>query len=524
MALRFVPGFWSPSGIDDDDAPFGVAVAPTPVSGPRLVAWNEALAERLGLSAAERASDAVVAAFAGNDVTGALPGARPRALVYAGHQFGNFVPRLGDGRAILLGEVDSVDGEHCDLQLKGAGPTPYSRGGDGRAAIGPALREFILAEAMHTLGVKTSQALVVVATGEPVYRETPLPGAVVTRVARSHLRVGTFEYFGARGDVAALRRLVDHAIARHHHCATDSEDRVLGLVDAVVDSQAELVASWMAVGFVHGVMNTDNCSIAGETLDYGPAAFLDAYDPSRTFSSIDRQGRYAYGRQAQMAMWNIMRLGDALLPLLLAKGDDDALDNISDDDVAAARAVVGSVVARFPAAFASASRRRFSMKLGLSDGAKVDDADVNDADAVIDDVLAHMADAGADFTATFRALADVIDGVPAEVALALALSASPTAAATRLVARIAAHRRHIVERVGAGAALAALSTSMRATNPAAIPRNHLVEVALSAASAGDLAPTIRLRARLQRPFDAQSADGDEIPGAEQARYKTFCGT
>jgi uncharacterized protein YdiU (UPF0061 family) len=520
MALRFRRRFWSPED--------GVVTIPTPVDAPRLLAWNEPLADALGISADERSDDAVIAAFAGNavDVIGAV---EPMALVYAGHQFGHVVPRLGDGRAILLGEVCDVDGEHFDVQLKGSGPTPYSRGGDGRAAIGPALREFLLSEAMHTLGVKTTQALVVTATGEPVYREQTLPGAVVTRVARSHLRVGTFAYWAMRGDVSALRRLVAHAVDRHHHSATDSEDQALGLLDAVVDAQAQLVAQWMAVGFVHGVMNTDNCSIAGETIDYGPAAFLDAYDPERTFSSIDRQGRYAYGRQPEMAMWNVMRLGDCLVPVL-ARSQADA-------DVAAAQRDVEHIVGRFPQAYAFARRQAFLEKLGVdglqrANGAAADD---DDDDDLIESLLMLMAATAADFTATFRALIDVVDGVPAEVALAPALpsSASPSAVAA-LFAWARRYRERIVTQVGAGAPLRRVTSAMRGRNPARIPRNHVVEAALVAATAGDLEPFRRLRLALQNPYSDDDKGNNTIadvvraliavPGEEQRAYRTFCGT
>ena len=273
---------------------FYARLDPTPVAAPRLVRLNAALAERLGLDAGSLASPDSVRALAGNLVP---DGAMPVAAAYAGHQFGHFVPQLGDGRAILLGEVVAPDGARFDIQLKGSGRTPFSRGGDGRAALGPVLREYIVSEAMGALGVPTTRALAAVTTGEGVRRETMLPGAVLTRVASSHIRVGTFQYFAARADTEAVRLLADHAIARHYPDAAAAEHPYRALLDAVVARQASLVARWLLIGFIHGVMNTDNCSVAGETIDYGPCAFMDAYDPATVFSSIDQHGRYAYGNQ-----------------------------------------------------------------------------------------------------------------------------------------------------------------------------------------------------------------------------------
>jgi serine/tyrosine/threonine adenylyltransferase len=287
-------------------------IAPTPVSEPSWLATNARLAALLGIASDELSSDAMLSALAGNRL---LEGSEPIALAYAGHQFGGFSPKLGDGRAVLLGEVLGIDGARRDIQLKGSGPTSFSRRGDGRAAIGPVLREFIVSEAMFALGVPTTQSLAAVATGEPVFRETMLPGAVLTRVASSHLRVGTFEYFGRRGDADALLTLTNYALERHYSEHQGSEFAPLALLDAVMTAQATLIAKWMNLGFVHGVMNTDNCSIAGETIDYGPCAFLDVYDPARTFSSIDHGGRYAFGNQSRIGLWNMARLAEALLPL-----------------------------------------------------------------------------------------------------------------------------------------------------------------------------------------------------------------
>ena len=288
-------------------------LAPTPVAEPRLIKLNRDLALSLRLDPDRLASPEGVAMLAGNRVP---EGAEPLAAAYAGHQFGNFVPQLGDGRAILLGEIVDRDGRRRDIQLKGSGPTPFSRRGDGRAALGPVLREYLVSEAMAALGIPTTRALAAIATGEPVIRETVLPGAVLTRVAASHIRVGTFQFFAARGDGEALRALADHVVARHYPAAAQAANPYRALLDAVIAAQAELVARWLLVGFVHGVMNTDNMAVAGETIDYGPCAFLDAYDPRTVFSSIDQGGRYAYGQQPRIALWNLTRFAETLLPLL----------------------------------------------------------------------------------------------------------------------------------------------------------------------------------------------------------------
>src|ERR687897_304842 len=287
------------------------------VARPRMIKFNRQLAEELGLNADALDTDEGARIFAGNETP---EGALPLAQAYAGHQFGGFVPQLGDGRALLIGEVIDRNGRRRDIQLKGSGPTPFSRAGDGRAALGPVLREYLIGEAMHALGIPTTRALAAVLTGQPVYRETALPGAVLARVAASHIRVGTFQFFAARGDAEAVRLLADHAIARHYPEAAEAERPHRALLDGVVARQADLVARWLLVGFVHGVMNTDNTSIAGETIDYGPCAFLDAYDPAAVFSSIDRFGRYAYGNQPRIAQWNLARLAETLLPLL---GEDE---------------------------------------------------------------------------------------------------------------------------------------------------------------------------------------------------------
>lgn len=470
-------------------------LGPTPVADPRLLRLNVPLAEALGLDAAALAGPLGVAMLAGNLVP---EGAAPMALAYAGHQFGQFVPQLGDGRALLLGEIVGRDGVRRDIQLKGSGPTPFSRRGDGRAALGPVLREYLVSEAMAALGVPTTRALAAVATGEAVYRETVLPGAVLTRVAASHLRVGTFQYFAARRDEDALRALTGYALARHYPEAEGADNPAVALLDAVIARQAALVAHWLLVGFIHGVMNTDNCAISGETIDYGPCAFLDAYHPGTVFSSIDQGGRYAFGNQPTIARWNLVRLAEALFPLL---GPDD------DSAMAAARAALENFRPRFEAAYHAGLRR----KLGLF-SERAEDA------ALADDLLSAMAANGADFTLTFRRLGEAAADPAAEADLR-ALFADPAACddwLARWRARLALEPATPAARRGA----------MRAANPAVIPRNHLVQQALDAAIAeGDLAPFAELEAVLAHPFD-DPADPrfTQPPRAEERVLATFCGT
>ncbi|HEX8375821.1 MAG TPA: YdiU family protein, partial [Geminicoccaceae bacterium] len=422
---------------------FYARLDPAPVAAPRLVRLNADLAERLGLDPDGLAGPEGVEVLAGNRVP---EGAEPMALAYAGHQFGNFVPRLGDGRAILLGEVVGRDGARRDIQLKGSGRTPFSRGGsDGRAALGPVLREYLVSEAMAALGVPTTRALAAVTTGEAVRRGTALPGAVLTRVAASHVRVGTFQYFAARGDAEAVRLLADHAIARHYPEAAAAEHPYRALLEAVVARQAELVARWLLVGFVHGVMNTDNTSVAGETIDYGPCAFMDAYDPATVFSSIDLGGRYAYGNQPRVARWNLARLAETLLPLL---GEDE------DSVLAAAREALAAFGPRFEAAHLGGLRR----KLGLSTEGEGDAA-------LARDLLERMAEDGADFTLTFRRLCGAAAGPEGDAAVR-ALFADAGA----YDAWAGRWRRRLAEEPGEPEARGA---AMRAVNPAVIPRNHL---------------------------------------------------
>lgn len=474
---------------------FFVRRAPTPVAAPRLIRLNRALAANLGMDPDWLAGSAGVRMLAGNNVP---EGAEPIAAAYAGHQFGNFVPQLGDGRAVLLGEVIDRDGQRRDIQLKGAGPTPFSRRGDGRAALGPVLREYLVSEAMAALGIPTTRALAAVATGELVVRETRLPGAVLARVAASHIRVGTFQYFAARGDAEAVRTLADHALARHYPEASSAEHPYRALLDGVVARQAELVASWLLVGFVHGVMNTDNMSVAGETIDYGPCAFLDAYDPRTSFSSIDAHGRYAYGQQPGIALWNLTRLAEALLPLL---ADDEAA-------VEAAEALLAGFGPRFEKAYHDG----LAHKLGLS-------ADRDGAVALADDLLARMAENRADFTLTFRRLCDAAERPEADVGVR-DLFVDPT----EYDAWAVRWRKLLDEE---GRTPAATASAMRAINPAFIPRNHHVEAMIAAAvEQGDFGPFEELLAVLSQPYDDQPAHARyaEAPEGGGADYRTFCGT
>ena len=438
---------------------FYAKLSPTPVAAPRLIKWNEGLARDLGLSMLD------VEVLAGNRLA---EGSEPLAMAYAGHQFGGFVPQLGDGRAILLGEVVDTKGVLRDIQLKGSGPTPFSRRGDGRAALGPVLREYIVAEAMAALGIPTTRALAAVATGETVWREEPLPGAVLTRVASSHIRVGTFQYFAARGDEEGLRLLCDYVIARHYPDAAGPRE----MLDRVIAAQARLIARWMCVGFIHGVMNTDNMSVAGETIDYGPCAFMDAYHPEKKFSSIDEMGRYAYANQPRIAHWNLVRLAETLLPLISEAQAQAAID-------------------AFPALFQDALSAGFRAKLGLRD-AQPDDM------TMVQELLDAMAANAADFTLTFRRLCE--DALPDAF----------DAWRTRWQARLKDADRE----------------TMRLANPAFIPRNHRVEFALAAAQAGDFSLFEELVRVLSRPFDDQPefAKYADPPAPGEIVQRTFCGT
>ena len=470
-------------------------LAPTPVATPRLIALNRALAATLGLDANALTGPRGVAIFAGNHVPA---NAAPLAMAYAGHQFGSFVPQLGDGRAILLGEVVGRDGLRRDIQLKGSGPTPYSRRGDGRAALGPVLREYIVSEAMAALGVPTTRTLAAVTTGENVFRETELPGAVLTRVASSHIRVGTFQFFAARGDHDGLRHLSAHVIARHYPEAAAATNPARACLDAIIARQAALITKWMMFGFIHGVMNTDNMAIAGETIDYGPCAFMDTYHPRTVFSSIDEMGRYAFANQPAMAQWNLARLAEAFLPLL-AENQDDALKE--------AQAAINLFAAHFEAAHA----RGLAQKLGFS-------ASGPEEIALAIDLLKRMEESGTDFTLTYRALCDAALGAEHD-AEARALFSDPA-----IIDEWAARwrQRHLHD----GTAPQARRAQMRAVNPRFIPRNHRVEEAIAAAMRGDFAPFERLQAVLSLPFDDQPENAlyAAPPRPDEAVLRTFCGT
>ena len=454
---------------------------------PRLLVLNEPLAAQVGLSPAWLRSADGVRLLVGNLVPN---DAAPVAQVYAGHQFGGFAPRLGDGRALLLGELVDADGCLRDLHLKGSGRTPLARGGDGLAAVGPMLREYLVSEAMHALGIPTTRSLAVVATGRPVRRETVLPGAVLARVAGSHLRVGSFEYARVSGDVDLVRRLADHAISRHHTGAADAERPYLALFEAVVAAQASLVARWMLVGFVHGVMNTDNMTISGETIDYGPCAFLEAFDPATVYSSIDDGGRYAYGSQPAVAEWNLARLAETLLPLFA-----------TDQEHAVALAVdsLGAFRQQYSAAWSAGVRVKLGLPSSLEDAVTA---------PLVDELFSLLQKNAVDHTSFFRNLGAAARGEREPVrGLFLDLAAFDAWA----------ERWH---------ALGPDADEMARVNPAYIPRNHLVEEALTAATEGDLAPFDRL-------LDAVTAPFDERPGWERylaaappgfGAYRTFCGT
>jgi serine/tyrosine/threonine adenylyltransferase len=470
-------------------------VAPAAVADPRLVKLNRSLAERLGADVERLDSPAGAEILAGNAVP---EGAEPIALAYAGHQFGVFVPQLGDGRALLLGEVVGKDGRR-DIQLKGAGRTPFSRGGDGRAALGPVLREYLVSEAMAALGIPTTRALAAVTTGEPVVRAERLPGAVLTRVAASHIRIGTFQYLAARRDAEGLGMLTAHALARHYPDAAGTGSDALALLERVLEAQADLVARWLGVGFVHGVMNTDNTAISGETIDYGPCAFLDDYDPKRTFSSIDHGGRYAFSNQPRIALWNLARLAEALLPLI-ARDEDEA--------VRLATARLEGFTARFDRAYLGVMRA----KLGLT---REEEGDGR----LVQSLLTLLASQPVDHTRFFRRLCAAADG-PSDSELSSLFGEDQEPIRNWMQAW---HRRLALEPGTAEARAAA----MRRANPAFIPRNHRVEEALDAAThRDDFEPFETLLRVLERPYDDQPdhAHLAEPPGPEQHAYRTFCGT
>jgi uncharacterized protein YdiU (UPF0061 family) len=469
---------------------------PEPVRAPGPIRVNRGLAKLLGIDADWMASADGTEVIAGNHMP---EGADPIATVYAGHQFGSWNPQLGDGRALLLGEVIGTDGVRYDIQLKGSGRTPYSRMGDGRAPLGPVLREYIVSEAMYALGIPTTRSLAAVTTGEEVYRDTVLPGAVLARVARSHIRFGTFQFFASRQDIEGLSVLVDHSLARHYPEAAGSDKPALALLESVVAQQARLVARWQLVGFIHGVMNTDNMLISGETIDYGPCAFMDDFNPDTVFSSIDHGGRYAYRNQPGIAHWNLACFAQTLVPLL---------DPEQDKAVELAQQCMD----RFPDLFLEAHREGMGRKLGLTLAGE-------DDEVLVRDLLSVMAETGADFTLAFRRLADLADpdsGLPdVQELFELAEPFEPWLARWR--------DRCALEKSSPGQRQA----GMYRANPAFIPRNHLVEEAIKiAVDDGDFGPFHALVERLEKPFEYTAADARFAlpPRPEQVVRQTFCGT
>jgi uncharacterized protein YdiU (UPF0061 family) len=461
---------------------------PARVPEPKLIRLNLPLAERLSIDTAWLQSPDGVAMLAGNSIP---EGADPIAQAYAGHQFGGFSPQLGDGRAILLGEVVDKNGARFDLQLKGSGRTPWSRGGDGKSALGPVIREYIVSEAMAALGVPTTRALSAVATGERVMRqEGPVPGGVFTRVAASHIRVGTFQYFRARNDVDGLRLLGDHAIARHYPAAAKAANPYVALLESVATAQADLIAQWMSLGFIHGVMNTDNTAISGETIDYGPCAFMDAFHPKCVFSSIDTYGRYAWGSQPNIGLWNVTRFAETLLPLF-REAQSEAIK------------IAEAALAGYPARFESQYIARFRAKLGLSLEAPA---------GLIEECLDLLAAQKVDFTLFFRNLTRVAGGEDSKTLAAMFSSSEPF--------------EKWFAKWHSEASPAKQVADMRAANPSLIPRNHRVEQAIRSAYREDFAPFHRLVDGLAAPYTgrAEYADLEAPPRPEEVVDQTFCGT
>jgi uncharacterized protein YdiU (UPF0061 family) len=464
-------------------------VDPTPVNAPQLIKLNDALAAQLGLDTHWLKSAKGIQTLAGNRVTDS---SKPLAMAYAGHQFGNWVPQLGDGRAVLLGEVFDQQKKRYDIQLKGAGRTPFSRGGDGRNWVGPVLREYLVSEAMNALGVPTTRALAAVATGEHVLRETgPMPGAIVARVARGHIRVGTFQFFAARGDDDAIVALIDHVIERHYPELMNTPNKALALLEAVIDKQASLVAHWQSLGFIHGVMNTDNCSVSGHTIDYGPCAFMDTFEAGKVFSSIDRGARYAYQNQPRIAQWNLVNLAQCLLPHL-------------HDDKEEAVAVAQAAINRFDEIFINYYLERMRAKLGL-----VDEHD--DDLELISDLLTQMETHQLDFTIAFTQLSN-------------ADPTSPFAAGGAL------HDWHLrwQRRLDNDAQRQTDARhTMQQVNPVVIPRNHLIEafiqIAITNADYSEFESMLNV---VTTPFDQRHLNSvySQPPQAEQRVTQTFCGT
>lgn len=461
---------------------------PARVPKPRLIRLNIALAAKLSLDIDWLQSPDGIAVLAGNEIP---EGAEPIAQAYAGHQFGGFSPQLGDGRALLLGEVIDTNGVRCDLQLKGSGRTPFSRGGDGKSALGPVLREYIVSEAMAALGVPTTRALAAVATGETVFRqEGSVPGGVFTRVASSHIRIGTFQYFRARNDIDAVRVLADHAIARHYPDAASAPNPYEALLRRVSIAQADLIAQWMSLGFIHGVMNTDNTAISGETIDYGPCAFMDAFHPHCVFSSIDTSGRYAWGNQPDIGLWNLTRFAETLLPLF-SDNHDQAIN------------IAKAALSAYPERFEGQYIERFRAKLGIPPETPV---------ALIQDCLGLLDAQDVDFTLFFRQITRVAGGEESNTLASMFSNREPF--------EVWFAKWH------SEADPAKLLAKMRAANPILIPRNHRVEQAIQSAYAGDNGPFHRLVDALAAPYaeQAEYADLEAPPQPEEIVHQTFCGT
>ena len=475
---------------------FYQSIKPTPVQNPELVIYNQVLSNELGLAETALSSSAGASVFAGNHVP---EGAEPLAMAYSGHQFGHFNPHLGDGRALLLGQIMSPGGRSFDIHMKGTGQTAFSRNGDGRAALGPVLREYLVSEAMARLGVPTTRALAAVTTGEEVAREQLLPGGIITRVAASFVRIGTFEYFLARGERAALTRLADYVIENQYPHLKQAENPYLALLDAVIEGQAALIAHWMQLGFIHGVMNTDNMSIACETIDYGPCAFMDHYAHDRVYSSIDHQGRYAYNNQPNIGLWNLSRFAECLLQLI-------------DEDTGSAVEIAKDHLEGFISAYQDHWLTGMRAKLGLKTGLEEDRA-------LIEELFAIMAGSNADFTLTFYQLSKLdMDTANDDAILALFDDADSFSHwADKWRQRLRQEDSNNDER----------KSMMRAVNPVYIPRNHLIEAAIRAAEDdGDSSVFHALHEVLQQPYDFQP--GKEAwmqpPQPDEIVHKTFCGT
>jgi len=471
---------------------FFALIEPTPVSAPVMIRLNQDLATELGMDVARLDSPEGLAILSGNQLA---DGSEPLAMVYSGHQFGGFSPQLGDGRAILLGEVVRHDGVRHDVQLKGSGQTPFSRRGDGRSALGPVLREYIVSEAMAALGVPTTRALAAVASGDNVLREGLMPGGVFTRVAKSHIRIGTFQWFAARQDFDNVKVLADYVIQRHYPDAEHNENPYVALLDGVIERQAKLIAHWMQFGFIHGVMNTDNMSVSGETIDYGPCAFMDTYHPLKTFSSIDHQGRYAFNNQPLIGHWNLTRFAETLLPLF---------DNDPKQSVTIAERALGA----FAEIHQTELRRRFTEKIGLEAGDTVDWS-------IVESLLVAMADGRADFTLVFRHLSDALESGNDNAVISL--FDQPAAIVEWLaVWRARLHDCDRSQAIGL----------MRRMNPVFIPRNHRIEEAIRFGFTGDYAPFHRLNELLQHPFTEQAefAEFEAAPLPDEVVHATFCGT